>query len=234
MAPVANAARRLATLLAAAAAATAWPAQASQCYGTVSHGRLDGGVKLPVHGPNFAAYSNLGATVGRTAVHQKVVDVILASYAALAVSIPSITYVYGQTGFPEGGPFKPHKTHQNGLSADFFVPVRTSTGLPAILPSTLSNRFGYLIEFDARGRYQNYQIDVTAYAEHLYELQRAATARSVGISLVIVDPAYLPLLFATPRGPSLREHLPFMLTTPFIRHDEHFHVDFSVPCAPLK
>ena len=205
----------------------------SQCYGSVSNGRLENGVKLPVHGPNFTAYSDIGATVGRTSVHQKVADVMLASYAALAVSAPAMTFVYGETGFPEGGPFKPHKTHQNGLSVDFFVPLRTSKGTPAMLPSTIRNWFGYRVEFDARGRFEHFQIDFDVYAEHLYQLHRAALAHGVGIALVIVEPAYLPLLFATRRGAYLREHLPFITAQPGVRHDKHFHVDFAVPCKPL-
>lgn len=190
-------------------------------------------MKLPVHGPNFAAYSNIGAAVGRTFVHQKVADVVLASYAALAVSAPSMTFVYGETGFPDGGPFKPHQTHQNGLSVDFFVPIRNSKGVPALLPSTIRNRFGYLVEFDNKGRYRDFQIDFKVYAEHLYQLHQAAKAQGVGIALVIVEPAYLPLLFATPRGDYLRQNIPFMTARPWVRHDEHFHVDFLLPCKPL-
>ena len=41
----------------------------SQCFGTVSKGRIEGSVKLPTSGPNFTAYSSLAATAGRTHVH---------------------------------------------------------------------------------------------------------------------------------------------------------------------
>jgi penicillin-insensitive murein DD-endopeptidase len=166
-------------------------------------------------------------------VHSQVADIILASYAELANTVPSMVWVYGETGFPEGGRFKPHRTHQNGLSADFFVPVRTIQGAPAVLPSTIKNRFGYLIEFDRKGRYGNFQIDFAAYAEHLYQLHQAAKARGVGISLAIVEPAFLPQLFATSRGGYLRQNIPFMTGRPWVRHDEHFHIDFAIPCRPL-
>ena len=213
--------------------ACAQGATLSQCYGTVSNGRLEDGVKLPVEGPNFKVYSKLAAAAGRTAVHAGVADVVLATYAALAKAAPAALFVYGETGFPEGGRFKPHKTHQNGTSVDFFVPVKTTRGTPAQLPSSWSNKFGYEIEFDAKGRFQNYQIDFDAYAEHLFELHRNALAQGAPIALVIVDPAYLPLLFATRRGNYLREKIPFMSTKPWVRHDEHFHVDFAIPCLPL-
>jgi murein endopeptidase len=151
-----------------------WPCAAaalaagSQCHGTVSKGRIENSVKLPASGRNFSAYSALGVAAGRTHVHSKVADVLLASYEALAQAQPSNVYVYGETGWPSGGRIRPHRTHQNGLSVDFFV----------------------------------------------------------------LDPAYLPRLFATERGPFLRRTLPFMKGQPWVRHDEHYHVDFSVPCKP--
>ncbi len=222
----------LAALCAAPLAAPAASA-GSSCFGGVSNGRLENGVKLPERGPNFKAYSGLGVTVNRTWVHSRVAAIMLASYAELAKAEPDITFVYGETGFPDGGRFKPHRTHQNGLSVDFFVPVRTSKGEPAVLPSTIGNRFGYKIEFDAQGRWRDLRIDFDAYAEHLYQLHRLAPEHGASIALAIVDPAHLPHLFATRRGAYLRERMPFMKTRPWVRHDEHFHIDFAVPCKPL-
>lgn len=210
------------------------PAQAaqSQCYGTVSKGRIEGSVKLPVRGENFAAYSTLAATAGRTHVHAAVAEVLTASYAALRRSSPSVTYVYGETGWPSGGQFRPHRTHQNGLSVDFFVPVRDAAGKSVPLPTGLGNRWGYEIEFDGQARHGGYAIDFPALAEHLYQLHVAAQARGIGISLVIFEAGYLPRLFATPRGAYLQRTLPFMKGKPWVRHDEHYHVDFAVPCKP--
>lgn len=69
-------------------------------------------------------------------------------------------------------------------------------------------------------------------AEHLYQLDLAAQARGLGIALVIFDGPYLPRLFATPRGPCLQRNLTLMKGKPWVRHDEHHHVDFAVPCRP--
>ncbi|MDC8758575.1 penicillin-insensitive murein endopeptidase [Janthinobacterium fluminis] len=215
----------------------ALPAQAgaaSQCYGSVSNGRLEGGVKLPAGGANFSAYSALAAAAGRTYVHSEVAAILTTAYAALAAASPSTTYVYGETGGPDGGRFRPHKTHQNGLSVDFFVPVRNGEGRSAALPTSPLNRFGYDIEFDAQARYQDYRIDFSAIAEHLYQLHAAAKARGAGITQVIFDTAYLPALLATPRGPYLKRHLTFMKRRPWVRHDEHYHVDFAVACKAQR
>lgn len=202
----------------------------STCFGTVANGRLEHGVSLPASGPNFSAYSSLGANLGRTYVHSKVLDVVVAAYAALQRSLPGNVFVYGETGWAAGGRIRPHRTHQNGLSVDFFVPVRDRSGRSVALPTSLTNRFGYGIDFDEAGRFGEYSIDFEAIAEHLYELHAAAKARGIGVALVILDPRYHPKLFATTRGPFLEQNLTFMKGAAWVRHDEHYHVDFAVPC----
>lgn len=205
----------------------------SQCYGTVASGRIENSVKLPTSGANFSAYSLVAATAGRTYAHTTVVDIVTRAYAALAENAPATHYVYGEAGWPGGGRFRPHRTHQNGLSVDFFVPVRNQAGKSVPLPTSPTTRFGYDIEFDAHGKFKDYSIDFPAIAEHLYELHVAAKARGAGIALVIFEPQYLPKLFATPRGAYLRANLPFMKGQAWVRHDEHYHVDFAVACKPL-
>ncbi|MBK9571736.1 MAG: penicillin-insensitive murein endopeptidase [Rhodoferax sp.] len=204
----------------------------SRCYGTVSNGRIEGSVKLPSSGPNFTTYSSLGAAA-RTHVHSKVAEVILAAYAAVEQIDPTLRYVYGETGWPAGGRIRPHRTHQNGLSVDFFVPVRNAQGQSVALPVGVTNRLGYDLEFDQDARYTEYRIDFPAMAEQLYQLHAAAKAQGVGIARVIFDTAYLPRLFATPRGAYLQQTLPFMRGRPWVRHDEHYHVDFAVKCGAI-
>jgi len=202
----------------------------STCFGTVSNGRLENGVRLPLNGPNFSSYSSLAANVGRTYVHSKVREIVVAAYSALEQAAPAKVFVYGEAGWPSGGRIRPHRTHQNGLSVDFFVPVRDRSGRSVPLPTSVTNRFGYDIEFDKAGRFEEYTIDFEALAEHLYQLHAAANARGVGIALVILDPPYLAKLFATTRGRFLQQNLKFMKGAAWVRHDEHYHVDFAVPC----
>jgi penicillin-insensitive murein endopeptidase len=102
------------------------------------------------------------------------------------------------------------------------------------LPTGPTNRFGYDIEFDAAGRFGEYTIDFVALAEHLQALDVAARARGATIALVILDPRYLPRLFATPQGETLKRTLQFMKRDAWVRHDEHYHVDFALPCKPLS
>lgn len=208
---------------------TASAQAASTCHGTVSKGSIEDSVQLPTEGANFSAYSALGAAMGRNYVHSEVSAIMLDAYAKLERTAPGSLYVYGETGFAHGGRIRPHRTHNNGLSVDFFVPVRDKTGKPARLPTPATQRFGYDIEFDKDAHYGEYSIDFAALAEHLVQLDQAARARGHGIALIILDTAYLPRLFDTPRGPALKQ-LNFMKGKPWVRHDEHYHIDFAVPC----
>jgi penicillin-insensitive murein endopeptidase len=222
--------RRAAMLLAMALCCS--PAlAASDCYGTVAQGRLAGGVQLPASGPNFTAYSLIAATMGRTYLHATAAVIVTDAYASLHASHPELAFVYGETGLRKGGKFPPHRTHQNGLSVDFFVPVRDARGRSVPLPTSPLTRFGYDIEFDGAGVHGQYRIDFDAIALHLLALDKAARRRGARIGKVIFDRQYLAQLFATSNGARLRT-LPFMHGKPWVRHDEHYHVDIGLLCRP--
>jgi penicillin-insensitive murein DD-endopeptidase len=215
--------------------AMALPANAadSVCHGTPAKGRIEHAVQLPASGKNFRAYSAVGTSLGRTYTHAHVADAITAAYAALAQRAPAKIFVYGETGFAKGGPFKPHKTHQNGLSVDFMVPVVDAKGRSVPLPGNAGNRYGYDIEFDTDARYRDLRIDFEALGEHLYALDQAGRRSGARIGRVIFEPAFLRKLFATRRGPFLRGSITFVRGKVWWRHDEHYHVDFVTECIPL-
>lgn len=193
-------------------------AYASTCYGTPGHGRVVDGVQLPFGGNNFAAYSRLGAEMGRTYVHSLVRQVVLDAYAGLEKTAPGKTYVYGETGFAHGGAISPHRSHQNGLAVDFMVPVLDDDNRSVPLPSSPMNKFGYGLEFDNQGRIPGFRIDFDAMAEHLYQVSAAAHRHGVTIERIIFDPPLMNKLFSSgARGAELR-HLPFMMVRPWIRH----------------
>ena len=204
----------------------------STCYGTTSDGYLENGWKLPGGGANFSSYSTLGSLIGRTYVHSEVHGVILEVYSELAISHPEKVFVYGETGWKGGGEFGPHKTHRNGLSVDFMVPVVNESGESVPLPTNALNKWGYDIEFDGTGRFEDLRIDVEAMAEHIYRLDQAARKRGIKIGRIIFDPQLQPLLHQSARWPYLRENLRFSEMRSWVQHDEHYHVDFDVPCRP--
>jgi penicillin-insensitive murein DD-endopeptidase len=130
-------------------------------------------------------------------------------------------------GWPTGGPFWPHRTHENGLSADFMAPVDDGSGTPQLFPTTPWTRFGYDLEFDREGRVASYRINFEAIAQHLDALGKAAAVQKLTIERVIVAPEYASRLMATPTGRRLTS-LPFMRGQAWVRHDEHYHVDFRL------
>lgn len=202
----------------------------SQCYGNTSNGYLENGWQLPSSGKNFGAYSSLGVIAGRNYVHSQVHETIITAYKTLEITAPDRFYIYGETGFENGGRFKPHKTHTNGLSVDFFVPVVDEHQKPAKLSISAFNKLGYNIEFDQKAKFENLTIDFEAIAKHLLALKQAAKDQYIDISLVIFDNEFQKKLFQTPSGRNLQNLITFSVKKPWVRHDEHYHVDFKVKC----
>lgn len=211
----------------------AYAAQDSVCYGSTKQGRLSHGVPLPGQGKNFVAYSNAAHWLGRTYVHSTVRKIVVDAYKSLESEQPNKKYKYAETGFEKGGPFKPHKTHQNGLSVDFTVQVVDSEGNSILLPTHPFNKYGYGIEFDQSGRYDEYTIDYEALAAHIVALDKAAKANGVSLWRVIFDPVLQPFLLKTSYGEYLKKNIRFSKKRSWVRHDAHYHVDLQVPCRPI-
>ncbi|WP_223788843.1 penicillin-insensitive murein endopeptidase [Marinicella meishanensis] len=220
-------------LITTAVNCTTW-ASPSVCFGKTHQGAIKHSVKLPLQGANFASYSRLGWYFSRTHVHHQVAEIMSSSHAQLAQELPDRHFIYGETGWPQGGPFKPHKTHQNGLSVDFMVPVIDQQGRPAHLPLAASNQYGYQLEFDRQGRRGDLTIDFVAFAAHLKALHQAAQVAGAGIKRVLLAPDLQPLLLTTKDGAYLQQHIAFNQRQAWVRHDDHYHVDFAITCEPLS
>lgn len=142
--------------------------------------------------------------------------------------------MYGETGWEEGGKFAPHRTHKNGTSVDFMVPVLDKQGKSVTLPTSVFNKFGYNIEFDKKWKYEELTIDFEALSAHIYFLNEAADQHQVSIKRVIFDPRLQPILFKTKYGKLLKGKIKFNSKQAWVRHDEHIHVDFTIPCKKKK
>ena len=203
----------------------------STCFGTTSAGKLEGGCKLPRSGSNYQTYSSLLSAAGRTYVHCDVKEVIVNAYESLAAK-EAWHFVYGETGKKEGGKFKPHKTHQNGLSVDFMVPVFNNDGKSVALPTNILNKYGYDIDFTLSGQYKKLTIDYEAMAAHIAALKREAQEQGVGIWRVIFDPKMQSDLKKTKSWSEISD-LEFSKRRSWVRHDDHYHIDFEIPCKKL-
>lgn len=185
------------------------------------------GEKLPVSGSNFEVYSSALAKMGRTYVRAKVRDAMLESYRTLEKTAPDVKWVYGETGWKNGGRFWPHRTHRDGFSVDFMVPVVDRETLAKTKMFLWPyNQFGYSIRFDADGISGKYLIDFHAMNLHLNALKQACASNGLRIKRVIFDPPLQKKLRADP-GYSLVGDIPFMKTQAWVPHDSHYHVDFE-------
>ncbi|MGJ8664244.1 MAG: penicillin-insensitive murein endopeptidase [Marinicella sp.] len=204
--------------------------QNSTCYGQTHSGSIKNAVQLPAAGANYKVFSQLAWYLGRTYVHSQVSTVMLNSYAELQQAYPSALFMYAETGWPHGGAFKPHKTHQNGLSVDFMVPVTNENRLPVYLPVGIKNRWGYDFEFNQAGEMENYSIDFDLMSSHLKSLSELADKSGFKLKKIYFDPLLQAHLFAAKHGTWVKQNLTFNSNQAWVRHDEHYHVDFAVKC----
>lgn len=201
----------------------------SKKSGRPAHGRIEHAWSMPPSGDGFQSYSYLGTALGRQYVHRAVSETLQQGFARAAAQQPGRIFQLAETGWRRGTRFRPHHTHQNGLSVDILMPVQDQTGQPSQLSTWPWRLFGYGWEFDATGRSGTLHIDFESLATLLLALDAAATEHALRIELIIVTPEYIPLLLATPSGRKLSSLSGrFMRHAAWIRHDEHVHVDFAL------
>ena len=204
----------------------------SKSHGPTHDGRLEHGKRMPSGGANFRTYSGLGSLIGRTATHSAVRDTLLDAYRSLHDSHPDRRFVYGELGWPAGGPFRPHRTHQNGLSVDLMVPVvDADDGSPDDLHTHLLAGFGYGLDFDDEGRGVGFwnrgqQIHWQGLGAMLLAVEEAAGAHGLRVQRVILAPQLRKELLREVEERRLRR-LPWLRRGSWVRHDDHVHIDFE-------
>jgi penicillin-insensitive murein endopeptidase len=189
--------------------------------------------RLPTNGPNFETYSRILSTIGRTHVHSQLRPVILDAYQSLERTAPQVKWIYAESGWKNGGRFWPHRTHRNGLSVDFIVPVidKKTLGSTTLFLWPL-NAWGYRTRFDAEGIHNGVQIDFPAMILHLKALEDACAKHGLSIKRVIFDPPLLALL-RKDRNFSSIASIAFMQGAAWHPHDSHYHVDFRIDNVKL-
>jgi len=200
----------------------------SESVGTPEEGSLVNGKRLPTKGANFLPYSYLGKLLGRKSVHDKVRSVMIETFEIMEQKYPDKIFVYGETSWPNGGSFEPHKTHQNGLSVDMMVPILGNNNQSKPLPTSIFNKFGYNVEFDHEGKTANYRIDYDAMAAYIYHLNATSPNHGLKIRRIIFDPNLQVYLLKTKEGKFIKDNLKFNKKRSWVRHDEHFHIDFEI------
>ena len=64
-------------------------------------------------------------------------------------------------------------------------------------------------------------------------LHQQSVKQGYDIKLVVFDPKLQPYLFKTRFGNYLKTKLKFTTKRAWVRHDDHYHVVFDVPCESM-
>jgi penicillin-insensitive murein DD-endopeptidase len=131
-----------------------------------------------------------------------------------------------------GGKTLLHRTHRNGLSADFMVP-KIKNGKQTKFYDRLG-LWHYLLGFDTLGRLifdHKVSIDFETLGKHIIALDNAAKKNGLVISKVILRLDLKDDFYETESGLEIkRRGIYFAKRLPKIvdsLHDDHYHVDFK-------
>ncbi len=131
-----------------------------------------------------------------------------------------------------GGKLFPHRTHQNGLSVDFMMPL--TQGGKAYYGLDDLEKDHYWLEFDNDGNYskdKSVAIDFDLMVQHILLLDQQARENGLKVSKVIIKIELKDEMFATSYGEKLKSSGVYVVKslTPMINalHDEHYHIDFE-------
>lgn len=201
--------------------------------GSVSKGSLVNGKLIPFSGNNFHYFDTISYINGRAFLNNKVLNTVLESYSELEREIPNREFCIMECSNEHGGKMNPHRTHQNGLSVDFMVPLIRNDKPYYKLDSL--GRAHYLLEFIDDGTYDKdstVRIDFELIAQHILVLNKSAKANGLKISKVIFKMELKDELYAGKYGQELKKSGIYITRnlTPIINtlHDDHYHIDFEV------
>ncbi len=206
---------------------------ASKSIGTVSKGQLVNGKLIPFEGKNFTYFDVLSYVNGRAFLNKTILDIVLEAYKKFETSLPCRHFYVMECSNQQGGKMFPHRTHQNGLSVDFMMPL-LKNGNDYYELDTLGGDH-YLLDFDKEGKYvkdKSVQIDFNLVAQHILLLDFVARSFSAKIEKVIINTDLKDELFNTEFGKILKTKDIYIVQnlSPLINalHDDHYHIDFKL------
>lgn len=204
----------------------------SKSTGSPGKGKLENAKLIPFSGKNFEYFDSGSYLMGRAYTNDKVLRTVLATYQDLDSAMPGRKFYIMEASKQFGGKLWPHRTHQNGLSIDFMMPL-----LKDKKPYYGFAKLGvqhYQLHFNDNGTYEDdesIKIDFNTIARHILMLNKQAKNQRMKVNKVIIKIEYKPHLFATEYGKLLKKSGIYVVQslTPAVNqlHDEHFHIDFS-------
>lgn len=206
--------------------------QPSSISGTVGNGKLENAKLLPFSGVNFHYFDTASYLGGRAFTSDKVLNALLATYKILETEVPGRAFCVMECSNEQGGKIYPHRTHQNGLSVDFMMPLVKNNAPFYELDSI--GQTHYLLGFDNSGRLDSdtgVSIDFELVARHILLLNEQAKKQGLKVGKVIIKIELKDELFAGEFGKKLKASGIYIVQnlTPLINsvHDDHYHIDFE-------
>lgn len=204
----------------------------SNSIGSVSNGKLENGSLIPFSGPNFIYFDTSSYLSGRAFTHSTVSSIIISAYDEMLKQGSEHHFQLMELSNEHGGKIFPHRTHQNGTSADFMMPL-----IKGNEPCYKYDSLGvghYLMDFDDNGCVTGdsaVQINFDLVAQHILALEKSARNEGMKISKVIIKTSLKDELFATKHGRELKRSGIYVVRglKPLINdlHDDHYHIDFT-------
>tara|TARA_B110000037_G_scaffold26795_1_gene31547 strand:+ start:12427 stop:13263 length:837 start_codon:yes stop_codon:yes gene_type:complete len=205
---------------------------ASASIGTVGNGTLKHAKLMPYKGKNFIYFDRESYLAGRGFLHGLVRSTVLTTYDSLSRALPHRYFNIMECSNEDGGEMFPHKTHQNGMSIDFMMPLLQNNkpyyGLDTI------GAAHYLLNFDDEGKYSrdpSISIDFNLVARKILLISYFARQFGLNVTKVIIKIELKDELFATEYGQLLKASDIYVVQglSPLINalHDDHFHLDFG-------
>ena len=205
----------------------------SKSIGTTGNGALGNAYLIDNNTPNSKYFSWVSYfLMGNCYVNSKLYYTMLDSYRECENTCKGIKFKVMECSGKKGGNILLHRTHQNGMSADFMVSkIRNGKQV------RFYDRLGllhYLLDFDSSGRLildQKVSIDFDTMGKHIIALDNAARKNGLKISKVILKIDLKDDLFTTDAGKEIQSRgIYFAKSLPEkvdLMHDDHYHVDFE-------
>ncbi|XOV66910.1 MAG: penicillin-insensitive murein endopeptidase [Fluviicola sp.] len=203
----------------------------SKSIGTVANGRLEHATLIPFKGKNFSYFDVPSYLGGRAFANNRVIEITQNTYQSLLSQGVDRHFKVMEFSHKNGGKMYPHRTHQNGLSVDYMMPLKKD-GKPYYGLDDIGASH-YLLDFDTEGRYtkdKSVSIDFNLAARHILELDKQARKKGMRIHKVIFNTHLKDELYASNFGKELKSSGIYITRnlSKLINdlHDDHYHVDF--------
>ena len=206
---------------------------ASKSLGQVRNGTLENAWLLPFRGANFRYFSPLSYYLLDNAyTHSSVYQAILDAYQTCEETCPDMRFRLMELSHKTGGQMLIHRTHQNGMSADFMVPkMRDGEQVRGYDKLGL---WHYLLDFTETGSLTfdpSVKIDFETMGKHILALDEAARGNGLRIKKIILRIELKDDFFQTESGRKVKDrgiYFAQSLSGWANRvHDDHYHVDFE-------